>query len=268
MILKGGEPISTLHFLVEGEARVEGVEHPSGVVGVREPLGILTMFAGVKEGVHAVASKDVVSLSIDLDDLLDVLEDHFDLLRNEIRRQAWHMLQLRKQVADGTYLAAPTARIEEIGDQLDLLERIILVTQGAVFRRSNIDAMIELARGLEEARFAKGEQLWEYGAPAGHMYLLVRGRVRCELPDGRVFHAGPGYPLGNLESQAGERRWYRAVADEHLVALISRTDLFIDVLEDHFEMAMDFLGTMSRGILAQLAVSKTVVPGYSVSARG
>ena len=69
---------------------------------------------------------------------------------------------------------------------------------------------------------------------------------------GTRFRAGPGYPLGNLENLAGEPRWYTAVAETPVVALEGASDVFIDVLEDHFEMAQGFLASIATGLITLL----------------
>ncbi|MEZ4655891.1 MAG: hypothetical protein R3E12_20465 [Candidatus Eisenbacteria bacterium] len=62
-----------------------------------------------------------------------------------------------------------------------------------------------------------------------------------------MFFADVGYPLGNLESQAGAPRWYSAVAETPLVLLRGWTESFRDLLEDNAEVALDFLGQVAAG---------------------
>jgi CRP-like cAMP-binding protein len=69
------------------------------------------------------------------------------------------------------------------------------------------------------------------------------------LENGTKFRAGPGYPLGNVESQALAPRWYEAVTETPLIVLSGSTDTFVDVLEDHFSLALDFLSTMARNLV-------------------
>ena len=85
------------------------------------------------------------------------------------------------------------------------------------------------------------------------MYALVSGRVRCTTEDGRRFVCGPGYPLGNLESQCGAARWYEAVVETPVTGFRNETDAFLDTIEQHFEMALEFLATMATGLIARRA---------------
>ena len=112
-----------------------------------------------------------------------------------------------------------------------------------------IFALIQLAMAFEEKRLDANQVLWRAGDNSGFSYILLTGTVRCNLENGTHFRAGPGYPLGNLESQALAPRWYEAVTESPVLALKGRTDTFVDVLEDHFSLALDFLGALARNLL-------------------
>jgi hypothetical protein len=85
------------------------------------------------------------------------------------------------------------------------------------------------------------------------MYAILSGRVRCTTEDGTQFVCGPGYPLGNLESQCGGPRWFEAVTDTAVTALQNDTDVFLDTVEQHFGMALDFVAAMASGLIARRA---------------
>jgi CRP-like cAMP-binding protein len=116
---------------------------------------------------------------------------------------------------------------------------------------------------LAEERFEPGAEIWRAGDPSGFLHILVEGTVACEVEPGRAFRAGPGYPLGNLESLARAPRWYRAVAETPVTTLRGGTDVYLDVLEDHFEMGMRVLSSMAAGmirILDEKRRSEAAVP--------
>jgi hypothetical protein len=85
------------------------------------------------------------------------------------------------------------------------------------------------------------------------MHVLLDGRVRCVTADGTPFTCGPDYPLGNLESQCNAPRWYDAVTETEVSALQSDTDAFLDTIEQHFDMAIHFVATMAKGLIARRA---------------
>jgi hypothetical protein len=44
-------------------------------------------------------------------------------------------------------------------------------------------------------------------------------------------------------------RWYDAVTETRLAVLQGNAEALIDVFEDNFEMAMDYLAVLSQGLL-------------------
>lgn len=249
-IFKSGEPLESFHIVVEGQVRARGGEHGDSLVGPSQALGFLSLLSRSEEGLEAVAEADTVTLEIDADDMYDVLEDHFSVLLTELRNVSRVILRERKNIADGTYLAPAEGVLELPDRQLDLVERLLLMRRGAGFDRTNIDAMIQVARMGTEIGIKAGTKLWKPGDPSGHSYIIVSGAIRCVLDEaGRHFRAGPGYPVGNVESLAGETRWHEAVTETNVAALRAETDAFLDVLEDHFELAKGFLAAMASGAI-------------------
>jgi CRP-like cAMP-binding protein len=251
-IFKSGEPLESFHIVVEGQVRARGGEHGDSLVGPGKALGILSLLSRSEEGLEAVAETDAVTLEIDADDMYDVLEDHFSIFLTELQNVSRVILNERKDIPDGTYLA-PAEGILEVPDrQLDLVERLLLVRR-AGFDRTNIDALIQVVRMMTEIGIRAGTKLWKPGEPSGHSYIIVSGTIRCIIEEGeRHFRAGPGYPVGNIESLAGEPRWYEAVAETNVVALQAEAESLLDVLEDHSELARDFLAAMASGAIRVL----------------
>ena len=69
------------------------------------------------------------------------------------------------------------------------------------------------------------------------------------LGAGKVFDGqGAGDLRGDLgEALAKKPRWYTADVEADLVALRATPGLVYDILEDHFEMAMDFIAAVGGG---------------------
>ena len=256
VIQEAGDPVRSFHIVVEGRVQVRGGEHGDGSVGPDETLGLLSLLARAPEGLEAVADVDTRTLEIHSDDLDEVFEDHFSILYNEIRSLACRSLEERMKIVNGTHLAPREGMHPPPERELDLVERVQLLRAGPIFGKANMDALLGLANRLKEVRFEAGETLWDTGDASGFMYALVDGRVRCTLPDGRWFTTGTGYPLGNLESQCGAPRWYEAVTDTPVVALRNSTDDFVDMLEDHFETAREFLAAMAAGLIRLTAAKR------------
>ncbi len=256
VIHRPGDPVQSFHIVVEGRVQVRGGEHGDTTVGPDETLGLLSLLARTPEGLDATAEVDTRTLEIHSDDLDEVLEDHFSILYNEIRTLACRSLRERMNIQSGTHLAPREGLYTPPERELDLVERVQLLRAGPIFSKANMDALLTLANRIKEVRFEAGETLWEADDASGFMYAIVGGRVRCTLPDGRWFTAGTGYPLGNLESQCVAPRWYTAVAETPVVALRNSTDEFIDMLEDHFETAREFLAAVAGGLIRLLEAKR------------
>ena len=82
----------------------------------------------------------------------------------------------------------------------------------------------------------------------------------------RTFTGGPGYPLGNIEALAEHPRWYDAVALTDMVTLRGDHETLFDVLEDDFDVALDFLRAMAQGAIhAEIVHARQHGPLESVS---
>jgi CRP-like cAMP-binding protein len=66
---------------------------------------------------------------------------------------------------------------------------------------------------------------------------------------GVAFRAGPGTPLGASEMMAELPRWYDATAETPVAALQGSTEALLDVFEDNYEMARDYLALWARAVL-------------------
>ncbi len=248
---RSDERLNELLVVVEGRVAVSGGEYGEGTVGSSEALGLLSLLAKSDEGLDARAEVDTLALEIRAEDLEDVFEDHFDILLSQIRHLARQILQARMGIADGAYLASRRGPKPNTRAGIDLIDRLVYLRQGDSFSHINVDALVEMAVRLRETRFEAGTRLWRTGDPSHFAYILVEGTVRGSCDGGkREFRAGPGYPLGNLESICQVPRWYEAVTETPVVALAGDTDVFLDVLEDHFAMAMDYVSGLARSVLA------------------
>jgi CRP-like cAMP-binding protein len=244
-----GEPVPCVHIITEGRVRVSSDDVGTMTLGERQPLGMLTLLSGNEAGLDAVAETDVRTLMIPDQVLFDLFEDNFQILHSQIVGLARRTLEARKTIPDGTYLAPAEEVDVDFGRHMDLVERVLFMRRGRTFQEQNMDALLRLAMAYQEVELESGRTLWRAGDAAGSLFIVLQGTVSCRLANGTRFRVGPGYPLGNLESQALASRWYDAVTETPIVALTGHTDTFIDVLEDHFSLAQDFLAALARNLL-------------------
>lgn len=263
-LCRTGERLDRLHIVIDGRVRVRSGEYGDEHVGTEQAVGTLSLLSRDDNGLDAVAETDTLTLTLRADDLFGAFEDDFGILHNQIRDLAAQALLLRSRIPEGTYLA-PAKDLNEVppGD-VDLVQRLLFLRRG-VLRNANMDALITMAQGMRTARFEPNTKLWQIGTPSGFLYAILSGRVRCTTEDGTQFACGPGYPLGNLESQCGAPRWYEAVTDTAITALRGDINGFLDVLEQHSEMAIDFVvGMASALITRRTEIRDTIVPAVKV----
>ena len=207
----------------------------------------MPVLARAEYGSQVVAEQDTLALEIDADAVADVLEDRLPVLQHLLREVSRQALDLMRENRIDPTVVFPMPSGELPGsEQLDLVDRLLLLRRMPVFERTSVTALAELARTMAQVRFEAGTALWHTGEPAAHLVMICGGSVRARVPGGVEFDAGPGFPLGALEALGQRPRWYDAVATSPLVGLYGQTDVLVDLFEDNFDMAMDYLAVISR----------------------
>jgi CRP-like cAMP-binding protein len=226
VVFREGEPVGSVHFVVDGALATVRRGVRVGRVGPGAGVGGLAVFARDPLGSQVVAEEDTLSLELDADAVWDLLDDHFSILNHILREMSRRAIDLVTR-----YRLDPTAGVPECpldrseGGDIDLVDRIFFLRRMSVFRRASITALAELARSMAQVRFEPGTVLWREGEP------------------------GPGFPLGALEALGEAPRFYEAVAETPVVALQGHMGALVDVFEDNFAMAMDYLALIAQSTL-------------------
>ena len=252
VICRAGERVERVHIVVDGRVRVRGGEHGDEVVGAERSIGMLSLLARDDTGVDAVAETDAQTLALRADDLFSAFEDEFGILYSQLRDLAEQTLDVRRNTPDGARLTGADQFGSVPTGEIDLVQRLLYMRSG-MFRHANMDALMTMALRLKTTRLEAGTRLWSIGAPSGFLYLILEGWVRCATADGRQFFCGSGYPLGHLESQCDAPRWYEATTETPVTAFHSDVDVFLDTLEQHPEMAIDFVANMASALILRRA---------------
>ncbi len=252
VLLREGEPVPAIYFVVEGQVHIARDGHLLGHAGPRAlgAVGALGLFARDPEGIGAVAETDVLTLELGSDAVTEIFEDHFPILHQVIRHTCRELLPIitrrpLQMVASGN--AAPFAAEGPLPRELDLVERIFFLRRAEVFQRSSINALAELSRMLTQIAFPAGTVLWEDGDPSGPVFVIVSGRVRCATRHA-TFELGPGAPLGGVDSVAERPRWMSAVTVDEVVVLSGHREALVDVFEDNFDVATSYLTLMAKNL--------------------
>ncbi len=223
-------------------------------MGAEHTIGMLSLLARDDKGIDAVAETNTQTqtLALPADDLFSAFEDDFGILYNQIRELATQTLRLRRRTPEGAYLTGSLQPRDLPTGDIDLVQKLLMLRQD-VFRNANVEALIAMAQRMRTVRFKPNTRLWSIGAPSGFLYAMLAGRVRCTTEEGTQFRCGPGYPLGHLESQCDAPRWYEAVTDAPGTALQIDIDMFLDTLEQHYDMAIAFIAGMASALIARCA---------------
>ncbi len=250
LVYREGEPVGSVHFVVQGALATNRRGVRLGRAGPGSGVGGLAIFSGDPLGSEVVAEEDSLTLELDRDAVAEVLEDRYPILQHILREMSRRAIDLvtRFKLDPSAGIPESPADIPQGGD-IDLVNRIFFLRRMAVFRRSSITALAEMAREMAQVRFEPGTVLWHEGEPSPAIFLLRSGRVRAAGSSGVAFRPGPGFPLGALEALGEVPRFYEAVAETPVVALQGHMGVVVDAFEDNFGMAMEYLAVLAQSTL-------------------
>lgn len=250
VLFREQDAASSLHLVVEGTLAHSRYGERLATLGPGAGVGELPVLARSAMGSRAEAETDALTLEIDADALAEVLEDRFQIVQYLLRELSRRALELvrRKRLDPASVFPEPSTGVIDGGGG-DLVDRLLLLRRMPVFERTSVTALAELARAMANVRYEAGTWLWHEGEPSERLALVTSGRVEASGTGGVSFTAGPGFPLGGLEAVAQAPRWFDARALTPVVALQAPTDVLVDLFEDNFEMAMDYLALLAAAAL-------------------
>jgi CRP-like cAMP-binding protein len=250
-LMRDGEPVRAVYHVLDGSVRLRRHGRDLGLADRRTAVGALLLLARDEQGLSAVAESDAFTLGLDADSFLEVLEERFAIFHGVLRELSRDLVALMTRAPADARAGVPAAPLPRLPERdLDLVGRLQLLRSRRPFARSSIDAIAELSQRLDEDRFAPGSVLWREGDLARQMLLIVSGSVRCESRGGARFTAGAGQPLGELDALGEVPRWHDAVAESAVCVLSGPVEQFLDVFEDNFAMAVDYLSYVGEWSLA------------------
>jgi CRP-like cAMP-binding protein len=249
-LMREGQPILALHLLTEGKLALTRGGRPIGKLEPPQSLGFLGILARSEGTYDAIAEVETRTLELHAETLYELAEDHFALLSATIRYAAERMYYEMQELPEEALSIAPQTIPLVIPDRpLDMVERIVFLRCIRIYSRSPLNSLAVLSQQLTEVRLPARTPLWSAGDPPKTALLVVSGDVQCATADGRRFRYGPGTIMGGIEGIAGKPRWYGAVTETPVVGLLGDPDELIDLFEDNFAMAMDFVGMMASGLI-------------------
>lgn len=98
-------------------------------------------------------------------------------------------------------------------------------------------AAAQMLAAIEEVFFPAGTAIYREGESADHMYFVVEGMVRLSRGEEQPWMMGPRSVFGVLDGALAQPHARTATAVEDVHALVMSVEDWLDIQEDHFELA-------------------------------
>lgn len=237
VIFEYEDTVDAVHFVVEGKISVEQEDVLVAMVEPPFAVGFLPVLSTQPVHQRMVALEDTVTLELSAAEIHVVIEEDFAFLETGLRQLSRQLVENQAKLeAGGQLKRSEPDEVPYPNDELDIIQRIVAVRKGPL-ETANLEPLVQLVRQFEEIRVEPGHVFWDEGDEALGGFNIVYGVVSCES-EKRTFRMGPGSSVGQLEAYGALPRSYGAVAETRVVALRGTAEGFLDVLEDHFELAM------------------------------
>jgi CRP-like cAMP-binding protein len=255
VITREGEPATSIHVLVEGEVQLFQNERRVGVFKTGAAFGALHVLAR-EPSVLAIASEFTRTIELPAAAFETLLDENYSLLRSLLGIAGAAALAARGNLP----VDQKASRVIDEGEYYErprsLVERLILVRSGS-FAGMNLEALIDLARHMQEVRLPAGQLLWSAGDIADHSLHVNYGRLRCTAPDGQHVIIGSDFTLGVLDVWGSRRRAYSVVSETPVILARIDYEHFLTLLESHVEVGVEILRSFARGIFESRALGMT-----------
>ena len=265
LLLRPDHPREAFYVIMEGRVSVREPDGKEEVLGPGQAVGFLPLLARSEEGLEAQAVWDTVALRVDWDAHLDACERHFPILETHMGflAQQCRTEETRIRIA-ALAQGSPSSSVHSGpgetpgGGEMDvfspapfnLVRRLEVLHRSMAFPSASMDALAELARHLEVIHHPDGEEYWAPGDPSGFFLLVASGTVSLEGPEeGWRQVLGPGDVAGRFEALAGLPREGALRAEGPAVTLRVGLEPLMDILEDHFTMAVEFTAGLAQELI-------------------
>jgi CRP-like cAMP-binding protein len=240
-VARAGEERRVVHVLVSGELRITRGGRPWPKGGELKPVLDLFWLARDAMSLEIDAPNGAVTLELPVDELEDVLDEHFPIWLATARALAGWLLDLQ---AD-----APASTEQRFRQRLNYMpaftERLVLLGEGLSLAGGHLETLAQLAESATELRLVSGRALWSAGDPARAIIVPIAGALAGQARD----ESGA---IGMLEVLAERPRASDLRVVEPTLALAIDGDRFLDVLEDHHEPARDYLALLALAVVRRL----------------
>lgn len=255
VIYRAGEATAHIHIVLEGRVALEAVGQAPWTFGSGGVFGLLDAEMGEAHERTARAIDDVRAVAIRVEDWLDIVEDDLPLTLQRMAQSADDILARALALGEAAFAPPPLGAAQpELVAQLQLksgapsspFERLVALRLAPAFSRARTQALLRLAREAAEVRLEAGEALYDAGAPAGSIHVVIEGEMIMRR--GRSLQAAysPFRLLGGVAGFGHVTRPMSATAGTDARLLEIPLDHLHDVMEDHFDLVRALSAFLAR----------------------
>jgi CRP-like cAMP-binding protein len=195
----------------------------------------------------ARAVTGIQAMKVQSEAWIGLLEDSFALARASLVGLVRIVAELEERLwRAGRVLPRPRVSPCSPGTQLDVIERLAVLTETPLLRRVGVQILSDLAAASSVVAFGSGDVLVERGREPTAVTILLDGEVEAarEAP-AVVWRGGAGEIVCGTAAFGDPIRAWEARARTAGRALTFPVADWLDLMEEHFDMVRTTLGTLS-----------------------
>ncbi len=250
VVYEAGVPPAHIYFLASGGVRTQYVGSPPFDIAAPGGIGLIEHLAASERPPSARALEDTLALSVDVGSLMQIVEDDFVLCMTLARNLALAVMQALSEQGSGGFpeRGFPEDRLQKTYATLDLVHRLAQAREAPFFEGSSLTVLTELLRFQKPRVLPEGTTLWKQGSPVESMVLVLDGTFVTTRAGVETVHP-TGSMLGGWEIFTSQPRFETAQAVTAARIIEIDRALLADVLEDHFEFAVDYMSKLCRRLI-------------------
>ena len=129
------------------------------------------------------------------------------------------------------------------------MDRILYLRSLPMIGEMSIERLAVLAEHLEERFTRKGQVVIPLDRPVSHMHFVVSGLVRTTFKGTTIALVAPPYGAGFAAALSRVDEGYEAVAEVDTQTLRLDREVFLNFMEDDFQLMLNAIRLNSRGLL-------------------
>ncbi len=251
VVYEAGVPPAHVYFLASGGVRTQYEGNPPFDISSPGGIGLIEHMAGSERPPSARALEDTLALSVDVSSLMQIVEDDFAFFMTLARNLARAVTQAQAEQGSAGLpeRGFPEDQLQETYVTLDLVHRLAQARGAPFFEGSSLTVLTELLRFQEPRVLPEGTTLWKKDSPVESMALVLDGTFVTTRAGALETVHPAGSMLGGWEIFTSQPRLETAHAVTAVRTIEIDRALLADVLEDHFEFAVDYMSKLCRRVI-------------------